>query len=655
MSSITLPTIKIPSVEEQADELLNMYGGVQADAVAAAARIEVDASWRKAADFLITQVPLVGGGTILLRDLWRNIRRCALVARLYGHDTQSAETQAMILACLMPVAGGGGANGGDGTTPASEDVDGIAVAMRNNSSRLVAVSVSKALATETFMRTTGLKSLWLAVRLVEAASGLVRLAGSPVGGDKGTDLQVTRGSSGMDIGDKASSTHEKDAHQVHQQAMPDLMQPHDQEQQLQPLQQPQDDAEQTSPVKVALVLFRPPSVDERPSALAGMVFLWLLPILVSAGRFIGARMVPLLRRRVKLELPLVAVVGALLLAQAPGLALFLWVRRRRDILFRSPVTTVFVIYCAIPGITIFLSTRTILQGFSEAPYFVLLGVFNFGSGFLRWTEDLRDDAALDKRKGPLVVSVQPQVRRARQALWVLLLLDFVLEEVLGRVLGLHSWHLLGSWDDRLSLVEYRTAAFAMGLVGAWAQTRVLELLQRRSVLLRLLGARQAILAGYTLLLMGATALTREYSGTLQFLRDSSPSPRMCCNILWIRQFGACLGAAVPIIMFALMPPSPVGRLPSETLVPIALAAGALLSHLCCWSLNSIWYERLEHLESDYRVLYLLPHNTARGRRLASNALKLAQKRVTEATTRPAVEWAAREVVRMAANRFVRIR
>eukprot|EP00424_Heterocapsa_rotundata_P006616 CAMPEP_0168710988 /NCGR_PEP_ID=MMETSP0503-20121227/42924_1 /TAXON_ID=89963 /ORGANISM="Heterocapsa rotundata, Strain SCCAP K-0483" /LENGTH=50 /DNA_ID=CAMNT_0008757343 /DNA_START=29 /DNA_END=178 /DNA_ORIENTATION=+ len=43
---VRLPSVRIPSVAEQADELLQQHQGCRDAAIAAATRIEDDATWR---------------------------------------------------------------------------------------------------------------------------------------------------------------------------------------------------------------------------------------------------------------------------------------------------------------------------------------------------------------------------------------------------------------------------------------------------------------------------------------------------------------------------------------------------------------------------------------------------------------------------------
>lgn len=244
--------------------------------------------------------------------------------------------------------------------------------------------------------------------------------------------------------------------------------------------------------------------------------------------------------------------------------------------------------------------------------------------------------------------------RYRQWLWMGLCIDFVLEEIMGRVCGLHSLRLLGPplSSTGATLVEYRTLAFAAGLVAAAAQARVLELLQRRSVLLRLLGARKAFLGGITLLLMGAFAVVQQ-PRTMTFLREVSPTPWWCCMILWLRQYGALVGGLIPLVFYVLQQPQSFGRLPMDSLVPLSVAVGGVLGHLFCQSFTMLWQEKREHLESDYRVIFLFPHMSSQARSKASVAMRVALKRGAEATKNTAAEWVAARAVRTSMDFFLR--
>ncbi|CAK9034608.1 unnamed protein product [Durusdinium trenchii] len=621
-AGVRLPSVRIPSVAEQAEELLHTHRNDRNAAVKAAARIEDDDTWRsKLPDFLIQQVPVVGCSTVLLRELWRNIRRCALVAHLYGHDTRSPETQALILTCLVPAGGGspavpavpsgsGSASSQQGfVKPNAVGNPGSAAGLEDVvSSRRVALLVSRALAKETFVRATGFKTAGQVVGLLEVAGRLL-----------------------------ASNT--KDASTESAAA----------------LSSETDDtlvADATSPVQVSLVVFRPLSMDERPSVVIGLLALWLLPIFVSAARFVFNKVYPLMAQR--MELPLAALVGVLLIMQVLGVLAVIWVQQNLENFLSIPATLVFVLYTLIPAISVCLATRSVLQGAHEAPFFALLGVFNLASGYLRWAGDLSDDAALDQQPIPRFAACREQVTRWREWLWIGLLIDFVLEEIMGRVCGLHALRLLGPpiTSTQATLVEYRTLAFAVGLVAAQAQARALVLLQRRSVLLRLLGARKAFIGGITLLLMGAFAVVQQ-PRTMAFLREVSPTPWWCCMVLWLRQFGAIAGALLPLVLYTLVQPQSFGRLSVDTLVPLAVSAGCVAGYMFCQSFTALWQEKREHLESDYRVIFLFPHMSSQARQKASAAMRVTLKRGAEATKNTAAEWVATRAVRTGMDFFVR--
>ena len=68
-------------------------------------------------------------------------------------------------------------------------------------------------------------------------------------------------------------------------------------------------------------------------------------------------------------------------------------------------------------------------------FFTLLGIYNLGGGYLRWSGDLKDDAALEQRVEPREAWARELVEKMRRALWILLVFDFVFEELLGNMRG----------------------------------------------------------------------------------------------------------------------------------------------------------------------------------------------------------------------------
>lgn len=626
---IALPTVRIPSVAERAEQVLRECQGDREQAMEYIVKSEEDdVSWRtKLPDFLIQQVPVVGCSTLLLRELWRNIRRCALIAHLYGHDTRSSDTQALILTCLVPAGqnGGGGESGGSPQV-AMEDVVG--------SGRRVAVLVSRALAKETLVRATGLKSAGKVLGLLDVAGNLLRNYSSrdtnevaSVAEVVGTNATDTDSDAAADLARRRRLRADSFDGNVSAAAIEDNVQP--------------------SPQRVALIVFRPLSWQERPIVVLLLMALWFLPIFVSVIRFVAAKLVPFMAKRVHMEIPVAGAVALVIVTQVVGFGGAFWVQHNMERIVRVPATLIFVVYSAIPGTSICLATRSILQGATEAPFFVVLGICNLGSGYLRWAEDVSDDAALEQRPEPKASRYRGNVRKARRVLFVGLLLDFAVEEVLGRLCGLHSLRLLGGKDSK-SLAEYRTLAWAVGLLAAWCQGHALELLQRRTVLLRMLGARKAIYAGLSLLLMGAFAVVKQ-SQTLTFLRESSPTPRWCCAVLWTRSFGAGVGILIPLVLHTLQHPGLLGGLSTDVLVPVTLIVGLLLGYFVCKTYHDLWWEKREDLESDYRILTLFPHMSMQARGKARTAMRLAFKKGISATHDTAVTWATSRMARSAFN------
>lgn len=634
-AGVRLPKLTIPSVAEKAEELLREHSGSRDRAILAAAQIEDDPSWRtKLPDFLIQQVPVVGCGTVLLRELWRSTRRCALIAQLYGHDTRSTETQALILTCLVPTSSGSpalpavaAAGPGQQGNPQSTGSINSGSLEDVMTTRRVALLVSRALAKETFVRATGLKSAATVVGLLEQAGLFIASSGH-------AGVKAALGSDALGSQESANN-------------MPEAKSSID-------LNDDQSLGELPSPVKMAVAVFRPlKNTDETPLAVVSLMALWLLPVFIAAARLIAAKIFPLLAQRVQMELPLAAIVGLLLATQVFGVSAMVWFRQNLGTFVSVPATLVFALYALIPGISVSLATRSVLQGAQEAPFFVILGLFNLTSGYLRWAGDVSDDAVLEERPVPQVALYRKQVEKVKRALWVFLLADFLLEELLGQVFRLHSFRILGPPQrSGVTLTEYRTLAFVIGLLAAWAQARVLELLQRRTVLLRLLGARNTFLGGLTLLLTGAFAVVQQPK-TIAFLREVSPTPWWCCMVLWTRKFGAVAAALLPMVIFVLLHPKALGSLAVEVLVPTSLFVGAVLGYLFCTTFSNLWLEKREHLESDYRVLQLFPNISKQARDKAAAGMRMALTRGAAATKNTATQMVVTRAVKTGFDFFAR--
>lgn len=649
-SGIKLPSMREPSVAERAEQLLLEFNGDRNAALRHITEGDDDVvPWRnKIADFLITQVPVVGCSSLLLRELWRNIRRCSLIAALYGHDTTSSETQALILVCLVPLAQGGGGAEGSGACPQGLAVDEVA-----GHGRRVAKIVSQALAKETLVRATGLRSAGKALSLLDDVGQMIRSyssreanEGSAIASERpdgalasSSDPDAGVESRGASLSRRSmTNTRSETAH-----ATP--AEPGSSRTLHNGSAAAIEDNVQPSPQRTALTVFRPLEWQERPIFVMFLVALWFLPILGTVVRFVLAKLVPLLATR--METSVLALVALVVCLQAIGVLIFLLVHQHVVNMVRVPATLVFVVYTIMPGVSMCLATRGVIQGAKEAPFFALLGVYNMIGAFLRWAEDIGDDAAVEHRQDPLVTRHRQSIKMARQLLWSGLIADFCLEEFLGRQCGLHSFRLLGGTSV---LAEYRTLTFAYGIIAAWSQGWVLALLQRRTVLLRLLGARKAVHSGLILMLMGAYAVVSR-TQSLAFLRESSPTPRWCCVVLWIRSFGGGVGLLVPVLMHSLLHPSILGGLPLEALIPLSLAIGMCFGLFVCQTFNDLWLDKKEDLESDYRILSLFPHMSMQARSKARTAMRLAIRRGMMSTHDTAVSWATSRVARSAMNYF----
>ena len=121
---------------------------------------------------------------------------------------------------------------------------------------------------------------------------------------------------------------------------------------------------------------------------------------MSVARFIAAKLLPLLAQRVQMELPVAGAIGVLIVTQVLGIGGAVWVQRHLDDFYTVPATLVFTIYAIIPATTMSISVRSVIHGYQEATFFSLLGLYNLGGGYLRWSSDLKDDAALEKCEAP---------------------------------------------------------------------------------------------------------------------------------------------------------------------------------------------------------------------------------------------------------------
>eukprot|EP00445_Apocalathium_hangoei_P029916 CAMPEP_0203919624 /NCGR_PEP_ID=MMETSP0359-20131031/60005_1 /ASSEMBLY_ACC=CAM_ASM_000338 /TAXON_ID=268821 /ORGANISM="Scrippsiella Hangoei, Strain SHTV-5" /LENGTH=1879 /DNA_ID=CAMNT_0050846957 /DNA_START=1 /DNA_END=5640 /DNA_ORIENTATION=- len=581
-AGVQLPSVTVPSIAERAAVLLQEHKGSYAAALEVA-EVEDDSLWQsKLPDFLFHQAPVGGCSTILLRELWQNLRRCALIAHLYGHDTETLETQARLFTCLLLPRSNARLQA---ATPDRMLVKADDVLDHDRVLELV----SKSLALNTMTLAASKRATGQVVSSFEVMGLLLRDYGA------------------VGAGAAASAAAAADAG-------------------LSPAAA--EDSQASSPTRVAQALFKPSRAVEHPAAIAFLFTLWLLPLFVSGSRFAVKRLFPVLEQTVRMDFSLAGLVAMLILAQIVGVALVMFVQNHLDRMACLPATVVFVVCASAPGASIWLATRSTLKSLTIAPCYALLGVYSLASGYLRWADDLLDDSTLEGRAVPRIIwgrRRQTYAAKAHRVLWAILVLDFVVEELLGQWLGLHSVRFLGPplapvGQEAMTPAEYQAPAFILFLVAAGAHQRVLGLTKRQTVMVRMLGARRRQLPGLKLFLMGAPSVGGQHTEALTFLRDVSPSKWWCCVVLFLRRWGAAGGVFVPLSLYILRDQQFLGALSKDTLVSLAVIVGAFIGHSASSSFAALWLEVEGHMEAEYRVLYLFPHMRKSTRTWACDAL-----------------------------------
>jgi hypothetical protein len=97
-----IPNLGVPSAADRAEELLVEHRRQ----VEVAAREVVAGSERTVSNlvsnFCLERIPVLGCPTVLLRTTWGNLRSVLIIAALYGHDLENPRVQHEALFCLVP-------------------------------------------------------------------------------------------------------------------------------------------------------------------------------------------------------------------------------------------------------------------------------------------------------------------------------------------------------------------------------------------------------------------------------------------------------------------------------------------------------------------------------------------------------------------------
>jgi len=169
------------------------------------------------------------------------------------------------------------------------------------------------------------------------------------------------------------------------------------------------------------------------------------------------------------------------------------------------------------------------------------------------------------------------------------------------VVGPLAW-LLGAGRGASPLRSEKAVAFSLSLVSVISQQRLYELLGRREVLLRLIGAERVTASTLCLLLRGVSVALSTKTGPnpiADFLNSVAPPPIFCVLVVALRSQAVVLGTSL-----ALMPRLACsGVLGSAPSLLIGMVAGAYAAHVVL----HVWYTSHGDLDSPaMRLAILVP-------------------------------------------------
>ncbi|CAD7935805.1 unnamed protein product [Amoebophrya sp. A25] len=638
----------------------------------------------KVVDFLVGLVPVVGASSVFLKDLFYRIRNCALIAELYGHDTENdLEAQALILTCLIPgqnienihrkneqqqegagpggtggegevsVGGGGsgssssgggpGGGGGGGfmaRSPHAGDMIGSTYGgaasplyhrddMIGGGGPFPGGSMGMGRTDEGEPSGPGVENLSDMVEIHELADITGAVARAVVKEVVILASGITKFSRLIDIVDDLVSYKGKGQLSSNQGASPEAL---------------------------AAAIFQPQPRNETPIVLGACLFIWLLPTMLSVTRFLLTRILPVLQisliTKIDLTLGMVLCIVGLTFAlsvpvvhRAPRFYAYV-----TETLSSLPAAIVFGIHAILPGVGCWLGTRDFLSPLLEhdkGGYLLMpLGTVALLAWFGRWCDDRERAALLDETPPPWWIVYKAQALSVRVILYWALIAFFIWEELIARFLIPKSFTTLQSLkliSPDESLLSFQTVYFSLGLLGQRAQEHLFECLTKRTVLLRLLGAKTAIYGGVLALCSGVFAMFN-LSATVAFLTNISPTPPQCLVVLVTRKIGVGLGFAIPVAWALCKGLILHAGLPEFAVIfagASGLAAGVIIM------LRYQWEERTHFraVHSNYRILLLFPHTSRSARDRAEKAMELAMRRTAVTSAKVAGGFVSKNLVR----------
>jgi len=175
--------------------------------------------------------------------------------------------------------------------------------------------------------------------------------------------------------------------------------------------------------------------------------------------------------------------------------------------------------------------------------------------------------------------------------------------------------------------------FAVRVTSLLSQERLFELLSRREVILRLIGAERVMAQTLCLLLRGVTVACGSWgsSPVAEFLARAAPSAPLCVAVVALRRQAVVLGAT-----FALAPQVMTGEMFGS---PLSFIFGLLAGAYAANAVLTVWYSHRAELESPaLRLALLVPGGvSSQAKELLRVALVGARTRAVRMMTRGLIE------------------
>lgn len=620
-----IPKLSVPSAADRAAELLAEKGRDLEEAV----KEVVAGSERTVSvlvlNFCLERIPILGCPTVLLRTTWGNLRSILIIAALYGHDLDSPRVQHEALLCLVP--------------PGEEKDKATALALQRRETHggiaqpllegETAQNVARMMIRGALRRATGLEA---AVDCFELASLLYSSCGNEEADEDGfVHVMATPASAARDFFRRRS----KASRAILWCSLPLLA------------------LGSSAPgllavIRSALTAFSTLrlTLQRMPRSLLQAIPAALLAILGLALAYRMAVRLDLASQAPRRPAGLEEIFQRFLTRARRG--------SRTQFLSQAwpqgVTTAVFAAHALLPAISTFSALSVILESASRCDGTMavdcgqgwdllhriacaVLGIYSLCCvGLYQLQSEVSVEVADKKQIGKALRLLVQGVLKARAvsrgacfiAAWVYIwvVLDLGIgwfggwfwnltreEALLYTPLGVlpSLGHLLGAPDTTSPLGSDKATQFVLNVISVASQQRLVELLGRREVLLRLIGAERVTASTICLLLKGvAVACNNAKNGlnpVAEFISRVAPPAPLCVAIIAVRAQALAFGAAMVLAPRLIAS----GVLGSSAAFLIGICAGGYI----CRALLRVWYTHQEELESSAgRIALLVPGNVS---------------------------------------------